>query len=90
MLKPASAMATPISYLSVVVSLFTSFPNTFTLPDVGLISPSIDLINVLFPAPFLPIIPEITPPGMFSEIFRLKSSYCFTRLSTSTMSHPPK
>ncbi len=40
---------------------FMSFPNISISPSVGFNKPSINFINVVFPAPFGPIIPIISP-----------------------------
>ena len=64
-LNPELSKKTPRFNLSEGVSFSAGIPKVFTVPLSGFISPVINPIAVLLPAPFLPTSPVITPCGIF-------------------------
>ena len=87
--NPDSARETPISCLSVSGNSLLSCSKTLMLPSSARQSPRINLIAVLFPAPFFPINPSICPYGSSIDILNVKLPYVFRTFCITIIQFPP-
>jgi hypothetical protein len=76
---------TPMAWRTPSASVTTSCPPTSALPDVGGVSVVIMRISVVFPAPFGPSRPKISPVRTvkLTSFTATKSPNCFFSLVTS-------
>ncbi len=60
-LRPGYSIRLPILFNSSCISLSLLWPNSSRVPLVGKLNPAMSRINVVLPAPFLPMSPYIFP-----------------------------